>query len=255
MTGGSSSTPGRRQYRAKPTGPRGAESSGLEAENANLRAEVNNLRGELRVVMQELKARSEDLRELSSLLILRQGQSSSSLFQSGTAADSHQSSIAASANGFAEAFASRSSIMARLEADNERYRAHVAEQDRLLTEHKQKIAEQHRELLELKSEMQAQKREGRSQLNPQATDGAMLEAESRMRNGAGNPTLKAAVVPRGNIRGQVVSGAMLQRVGFQANARSAAGSEVLRAQARSEGSLLHTPPPAGSPRVDPRALR
>lgn len=214
-------TDGRRVQRGIPVVQ---SASKLEAENASLRAEVIGLRSELRAVMNELAARTEDMREVSSLLALRQSHSQASNLGDGSSEGQRSGGMQLSGI-CAEALVSRSSIIARLEADNEMYRARVVEQDRML--------------LELQSEMQAQTREVQSLVSSKNFVHAASEADTSGRGHLG----KAIPFPSTSA------------------CKAGGGSTSLRphgqlgSQVSSGGSLGFTPPSMPSPRLDGRLLR
>lgn len=231
---------GRRPYLLKSPAAKSRDSQ-LEAENASLRAEVSELRRELRGAVRELTARTLDLQEVSSLLTVRQSRSASQLgdgISSDGLRSGHLSGICA------EALVSRSSIIARLEADNDRYRAKVAEQDRML--------------LELHSEMQTQTREVQSLINSRSFAHAEAEMGGRGRTGSGVMMAPAQVV-----------GGVARGTGASNGALLARGSNgALVSQARSDGSLItqsdafttpqsafRAPQSMPSPRIDGRMLR
>lgn len=230
--GQASKTDVSRQTRSpSPVGDRDGKSTQLEAENAQLRAEVSQLRGELRGAVRELTARTEDLRDISSLLALRQQSSRQQSVVASTSnlgdgiSDAHRSG---QLSGIcAEALVSRSSIIAGLEVENERYRAKVEEQDRML--------------LQLQAEMQAQTREVQSLFSQQFPH-VVAEAEIAGRGRAIHTVMAASPVMAAPARGRGAGplGAPPHNVGRRSN---------------NSLDTLGAPPCLPSPRLAGRVLR
>lgn len=228
----------------------------LEAENSSLRAEVSQLRAELRNTMQSLTARCQDLQQSISVLGRRGScsrvsvQAPSSQAGSGSVGQAGSATIGVQGaeDGCAEALFSPGRHIARIEAENERYRLMVVDRDR--------------QLLELQSELQAHKSKVQNMINtgpvmPPAHGPAVFQSSGLQTgrrhgvvlhrgshnkqerpgssDGSGSqlpPALDTAVAaPPATVVRSVVAPGMAQRV---------------------DGSLGMTPPPTPSPRVEPR---
>mmetsp|Transcript_122199 Transcript_122199/g.211280 ORF Transcript_122199/g.211280 Transcript_122199/m.211280 type:complete len:242 (+) Transcript_122199:192-917(+) len=233
----------------------------LEAENSSLRAEVSELRAELGTAMSSLKARCEDLRECISVLDRRGLRSPVSSFLSvsmhvndgGGAAAAAATIIGGNDGWSSKAPVSPGRHIARIEAENDRYRLMVADRDR--------------QLLELQSELQAHKSTVQNFINTGQTvtpaHGSVFQSSAltparrhgvalARGGGVGRPDRPAGSNPSSE-------GSLGMPPGMEAAVTAA--PPMVRSVAtpgaaqRVEGSPGITPPPTPSPRLDARLLR